>query len=420
MGVMLVVTVCCVRIGWTQSAGKKADLQRQKEEISQKIALTRKLIKESESNQKVTSRQLAVLAEELKYREQLLRGINREIGDIGSDIVHKEGEVRGLNQKLSALKREYAEMIYQAYRNRGSYDKLMFIFSAKDFNQAIARFKLMQRYAEARHQYVERMSQTKAKLSESIQTLEINKKNKELLATEKSKEKDAISENRKSHEVKLSELRKEEKKLREQQRKQESDRRKLTAMIEEVIRKEIEAERLKASKSSTAGESPKSSGSNAVAAPTKTFELAPETKLANADFEKNKGALPWPVSAGVVTSHFGRHPHASIPGIEVNNNGVDFTTENGASVLAVFAGNVSSVFQIPGAGYNVIITHGTYKSVYSGLAHVNVKVGDKVSLKQTLGTVLFDGEENTLHFEIWKVNAERGQAQNPESWIRSR
>ena len=104
----------------------------------------------------------------------------------------------------------------------------------------------------------------------------------------------------------------------------------------------------------------------------------------------------------------------------VHNNGVDFTTDKNASALAVFGGTVSSVFNIPGAGQNVIVTHGSYKSVYSGLSEINVKVGDKITARQKIGTVMFDGEEYTLHFEVWKVGSEAGSAQNPELWIKKR
>jgi murein DD-endopeptidase MepM/ murein hydrolase activator NlpD len=148
--------------------------------------------------------------------------------------------------------------------------------------------------------------------------------------------------------------------------------------------------------------------------------LAPETVLVNKDFEKNKGALPWPVSAGVITSHFGKHAHPSLAQVVVNNNGVDFTTEKGANALAIFGGKVTSIFNIPGAGQNVIVTHGSYKTVYSGLETVVVKIGDAVSTKQKLGTVMYDGEDYTLHFEVWKVGAEAGAAQNPELWIKKR
>jgi murein hydrolase activator len=81
---------------------------------------------------------------------------------------------------------------------------------------------------------------------------------------------------------------------------------------------------------------------------------------------------------------------------------------------------VTSVFNIPGAGQNVIITHGSYKTVYSGLANVSVSVGDKVTSKQSLGTIQSDGEEYTLHFEVWKVGSDGGSAQNPELWIKKR
>ena len=178
-----------------------------------------------------------------------------------------------------------------------------------------------------------------------------------------------------------------------------------------------EAERRKAN-AANATASNTSSGSSVKTA--KVIELAPETVLVNTDFEKNKGGLPWPISAGVITSRFGKHPHTSLEQVIVNNNGLDFTTEKNASALAIFSGTVSSVFNIPGAGQNVIVTHGSYKSVYSGLSDVNVEVGDKIDAKQKIGTVMYDGEEYTLHFEVWKVGSEAGSAQNPELWIKKR
>ncbi|MFM7233412.1 MAG: murein hydrolase activator EnvC family protein, partial [Flavobacteriales bacterium] len=234
-------------------------------------------------------------------------------------------------------------------------------------------------------------------------------------------------------------LKKEESKLRKQQDKQKADRDKLTARIQAVIAEEIRKENAKkmeeekkaaaakktTTTSSSAGttSSAKTTTSAPVAETTKktaAIALAPETVLVNKDFEKNKGALPWPVSAGVITSHFGKHAHPSLAQVTVNNNGVDFTTDRSAAALVVFSGKVTSIFDIPGAGQNVIVTHGSYKTVYSGLESVSVKIGDAVSAKQKIGTVMNDGEDYTLHFEVWKVGAEGGSAQNPELWIKKR
>lgn len=413
----------------TFSQTKKDDLKKQRDELNEKIALTRKLIKESESNQKVTGKQLAVLNEELAYREQLLNNINGQIKEIDGEIEQKEGTVQALNKDLTELQSEYATMIYQAYKNRSSYDVMMFVFASQDFHQAYKRFKMTQRYAEARRHQMEQIRSTQTSISQNIELLQRDRQEKEALALKKEDEKNEIAGNKQQQQQKLNQLKKEEAKLREQQKKHEADRRKLTAKIEEIIRKEIEEERKKAEAAArkAAAENATASSSSSAAAPKasttaapKTYELAPETKLANADFEKNRGALPWPVTAGVVTSRFGRQPHPSLAGIEVNNNGVDFTTEKGSAALAVFAGTVTSVFSIPGAGYNIIVTHGTYKTVYSGLENVDVKVGDKVSLRQRLGKVMYDGEEYTLHFEVWKIGTEGGAAQNPELWVRKR
>ncbi|MCC6599285.1 MAG: peptidoglycan DD-metalloendopeptidase family protein [Crocinitomicaceae bacterium] len=396
----------------------KSDLEKQRDEINEKIATTKKLIRESESEQKLTNNQLAVLTEQIRYREELLRNISSDIRGIEGEIARKDASIGNLTSDLDALKKEYAGMIYHAYKNRSAYDKLMFIFSAEDFYQAYKRFKMIQHYAGVRKKHVANIEKTQREIKENIHLLQKDKRQKEALAGEKEKEKKQIDSDKHEHQSKLSSLKVEEKKLRLQQKKQEDDRKKLTAKIKEIIAAEIEAERKKeeirrAASASATSTAPASSES-------KKLELAPEVKIINADFEKNRGSLPWPVSSGVVTSHFGRRQHESIAGIEVNNNGIDFTMEKDGAVLATFEGKVSSVFAIPGAGLNIIITHGSYKTVYSGLATLQIKVGDMVEAGQKIGTVMYNGEGYILHFEIWKVSTETGTAQNPELWMKKR
>ena len=430
---LVLFAACSIFAVRSFSQSKKEDLQKQRDEINEKIALTKKLIRESESSQKVTSSQLAILNEQLSYREQLLNNINSDIRGIDNEIGNKESNVTRLNSDLDFLKEEYGQIIFQAYKNKSSYAKLMFIFAAEDFNQAYKRLKLTQHYATARKKHVDEIESVKTAISQNISSLQQDKTLKERLASAKEQEKNEIAQNKTAQQSTLSSLKSEEKKLRDQQKKQEGDRKKLSAKIEEIIQKEIaEARRKEQEKEAAEAKARAAANPNAEVKPktdasgnkpktsAPAISAAPEVLALNADFEKNKGTLPWPVSAGVITQRFGKHPHSSIAGVEVNSNGVDFVTDKENTVLAVFAGTVSSIFAIPGAGQNIIVTHGSYKTVYSGLNNVTVSVGDKVSLKQKLGTVLYDGEEYTLHFEIWKVNTETGVAQNPELWIKKR
>lgn len=401
----------------------KKQLQSQRDELNEKIELTKKLIKESEKQQKSTTSQVQMLNEQLAYREQLLVNINDDIQEIDGEIETKNNAIVELSAQVTSMKKEYGKMIYNAYRNRSSYDKLMYIFSAGSFYQAYKRFKMTQRYAEVRKKQAMIISGTQQEIEINVNLLEENKTSKQQLAEKKEKEKEQMAESREAKQKKLEDLKSEESKLRDQQKKQKADRDKLASKIQEIISEEIkkendrkEAERKKSVNANATASANTSTSSKT----TKTIEMAPETVLLNADFEKNKGALPWPVSAGVITSRFGIHTHPTLEQLTVNNKGVDFTADKNAAALAIFGGTVSSVFNIPGAGQNVIVTHGSYKSVYSGLSEVSVKVGDKISAKQKIGTIMFDGEEYTLHFEVWKVGSEAGSPQNPELWIKKR
>ncbi|HLN71802.1 MAG TPA: M23 family metallopeptidase, partial [Prolixibacteraceae bacterium] len=101
---------------------------------------------------------------------------------------------------------------------------------------------------------------------------------------------------------------------------------------------------------------------------------------------------------------------------QVKNNGIDISTAQGATARAVFVGEVSRVFQVSGGNAAVIIRHGKYLTVYSNLVNVQVKSGQKVSLKQTIGTIGSDNDDDNksvLKFQIWKEN----EKLDPEDWI---
>jgi murein DD-endopeptidase MepM/ murein hydrolase activator NlpD len=106
-----------------------------------------------------------------------------------------------------------------------------------------------------------------------------------------------------------------------------------------------------------------------------------------------------------------------LPGITIENNGVDITTEKGAAVRSIFRGDVSSVIVIPGAGKAVILSHGAYRTVYSNLREVSVAKGQKVDTKQTVGTVLTDDTGSIAHIEVWKITADGLVKVDPGPWL---
>ena len=100
--------------------------------------------------------------------------------------------------------------------------------------------------------------------------------------------------------------------------------------------------------------------------------------------------------------------------VTTENNGVDIKTAPGSSVRAVFAGEVAAVQNFAGS-FAVLIRHGEYFTVYSNLRTANVSRGQKVTLKQNIGTVITDPVDGTteVHFEVRKG----ASPMNPAGWL---
>ena len=137
--------------------------------------------------------------------------------------------------------------------------------------------------------------------------------------------------------------------------------------------------------------------------------LSSVDRLISGGFEANKGRMPSPVAGGRIVSHFGQHGVEGLPGVVLDNKGINILGSPGSAVRSIYDGEVSAVFNV-GGSMGVLVRHGAYISVYCNLKSVSVARGQKVSARQTLGTV---GRDNILQFQLRKERAKL----NPEQWI---
>jgi len=379
---------------------KKKDLENKKQELQKEIDYQNKLLNEVKKNKNRSMIQLAILNNKIARQQELIGTINKELGILEGNISETKNDILQKETELNALKKAYAKIIYASYKNRDSYTRLMFFFAASDFNQAIQRIKFMQYYSEARKKQAALIEDTQRQLQTKKQELENKKEQQSRTLSEKQVETGNLSKQKKDKEETLTDLQKREKNIRAEIKKKKDQAEKLRKAIEKVIDAEI-------AKSIPKGKEVKGE--------VKKITLTPEEKELSNDFESNRGRLPWPLTEGVITESFGKHQHPDLPGVEINNNGLNIGTNKGASVRAVFNGIVVAVASVGGLeGKVIIIKHGEYLSVYSNIEEAFVSSGDKVKTKQSIGKVLTDDNSGTeLHLEIWK-----GQSTlNPESWI---
>ncbi|MBK6540366.1 MAG: peptidoglycan DD-metalloendopeptidase family protein [Flavobacteriales bacterium] len=374
-------------------------LEKKRDALDKQIRTTNTLLEQAQREQKSTQKQLVLLNEQLRARQELIATLGGEVHQVEQRIAEDEAVVRALSDDLVQLKEEYGRMLQYAYRNRSSYDRLSYLFAAESFAQAYKRGRYLDQLAEHRRQQADQIVATQVSLQAKIDEQKRRREEKTTLLSAQQQERARLDKDRDGQQAALGTLKKEESRLKETQRKQERQR----TDLDQAIRKAIEAE-IKAQQKASGGK-------------TGGLSLTPEARELNADFEKNKGKLPWPVEKGVITARFGKQPHPVLKGITIENNGVDITTEKGAAVRSLFRGEVSSVIVIPGAGKAVIITHGAYRTVYSNLREVSVTKGQKVETKQKVGVVLSEENTSTAHVEIWKVTAEGLIKVDPGPWL---
>ena len=363
------------------------DLEKQVNKLQSEIKTSQNLLQKTSKNKETTIKEVELLQVQIKKRDDLIKTYDKQIAILNKETKVYKNDIDRLQNELDKNRREYADLLVIAYRNRNNLNNLLFIFSSTDFNQAIRRMRYIQQFNELlKHKMVE-IDETKVEIKQRIDKNEIDKKRIENLNNTQKKERESLNKDKKSLNDKVTKLKKEEKKIKKEISQKEKETKNLQAKIKKIIEEELAKRKA---------------------------DATIDTKLA-ASFESNKGKLPWPVTSGVVTKKYGKSAHPTQSKVTVMNNGIDITTEQGSNALCVFDGQVSTVFNT-GSTNVVMVRHGTYFTLYANLDKVFVKSGDKVKTGDKLGLIHTGATDNvtTLHFEVWNDKNNT----NPEIWLK--
>jgi len=371
-------------------------LKKRKEQNEKDIAYTNTLLKNTVKNKKVSLGRLSLLNQRINARQELIKSIGIEISHIGKEIDEINSEIEDLEEELDKLKKQYAKVIVYAYKQKNSYEKLLFLLSSKDFNQAYKRYKYLQQFSEYSRKQGLNIGKKRKNLDAKALELKKVKVEKEILLSQKTDENITLTNEKGEQAALVQKLKKREKQLRDDLRKQKRYTQKLEKEIQRIIARQAKL----------ATKSKKGSGK---------YGLTPEEKVLSANFGSNKGKLPWPTKTGFISEKFGEHPHPVLKHVRVRNDGVNITTDEKSDCRTIFKGEVTHILSMPGLNNVIIIRHGEYFSVYSNLATVNVKKGDIVYSKEKIGVVYTDKAQSTtvLKFQLWKGSTKL----NPAIWL---
>lgn len=419
----LVVVMLCISNVYAQN---RKELENKRKQNQKEIEYTNALIKKTRLEKKNSMNQLLVLNKKISVREELLNNMQSEIQYLDNRIRILLAKLDSLENDLKKIKKVYAQMIVFAYKTRSTYDKLIFVLSADNFNKSYRRLRYLQYYGEYRQKQMEQIITTKTEIKNILEQLKEKKNQKEQLKSETEKEKLALSRDKEEQIQVLNSLKKKESELLKKLNNQKKADKQLQESIKALIAAEMKKAREEAERKAkeTAAKKAKENAANKDISKksntenntlTKEIMLTPEEQLVNDKFEANKGRLPWPTERGVILSSYGEHEHPVLKGVKVRNDGIYISTLPGTKVRAIFDGEVSKVLAIPGKNKIVIIKHGNFFTVYANLSNVIAQPGQKIKTKQIIGTASTDPDEDKtfVELQIWNGNIKM----NPELWI---
>lgn len=371
------------------AADNVKDLQKKQKKLQEDIEQTNKMLKQTKKEEKATVNKLQLIGQNIKSQKKLIRTLDNEILALNAEMNALGATRDSLQKVLLGYKADYAQMVRETHYAQLQQSPLLFLLSSDSFQQLARRARYLQEFAHYRQEQVRRIENTQAQIDTQNDLLKANKHEKLVVLDTRKREQDKLVRDEKKQKNMLNQLKSKEKDLNKQLKQQQRRVAELNKKIDDIVRKQAD----KASKTT----------------------MTKEQQVLAGGFEKNKGRLPWPVEKGMISGHYGKQQHPVYEHVVMDNKGVYIQTTAGTKARAVYAGEVTSCFLVANT-YAVIVQHGNYRTVYSNLSKLNVKQGDKVETKQTIGTIFTDPEQDQkteLYFQVYRDR----DILNPELWI---
>ena len=359
----------------------KSELETKRTTIQSEIEQIGKRLQKTKENRKEALNNYLSLQSKIQKRAQLIETLELENQLLSQRVKRTSEVIISLEEDTKILEKEYGALLRQALRQKLSDSYISFIFAAKDFNEALRRWRYMNQYRAYRARQAQIIKETKTSLLRKKETLKKLSLEKEKILSEQLFQQEQLNlESRRRNKMYQS-LKSNENKLRAELKDQQDVAFQLKSAILNLI-----------------DDSPIETST------TISGDL-------NLEFQSAKTKLRRPLDDGIVVRFFGKQQHPTIKRIEIVNNGIDILGNGSTSVSAVFNGQVSGEFTLPNGKKSVLIKHGEYYSVYSNLDQVFIAKDEQIKTGQEIGQL--SPVENTLHFELWRQKTRL----NPEDWL---
>ncbi len=273
----------------------KEQLQKQNAELKKQIAAINNQLSKTRNESKLSIAYLEGVNQKIQLREKVYNNTQKEKKFIEDDIYLRQLEINRQNRELAVLRKNYAKVLVNAYKNRDLKNKVTFILSSRNLGQAIRRVQYLRFYSDYQDKQAAKISQAANILKKSIDEKEKSVNQKNVLLSNQQKEITTINVEKIQKEKLVQEFKKNEVNLTAELKQKQSQSRALEGQIRAIINEEIrlakaneealrkaEAEKIRLAKEAAAREKAKIDAENKA----KADALEKERLMAEAEAKK--------------------------------------------------------------------------------------------------------------------------------------
>lgn len=227
------------------SAQKKEQLQKQNADLKKQIASINSNLAKTQQQSKLSVAYLNEVEKKIGLREKVYTNTQKEKRLIEDEIYLRQLEINRQNRELAVLRKNYAEVLVKAYKNKGSQNKVTFILSSKNLGEALRRVQYLKDYSDYQDKKAAEISTAAKVLIENINLKQKSVKDKEMLLSNQQKDLLTIEAEKKTKQSLLEEFKKNEVQLTGELKQKQAESKKLEGQIRSIIAEEIRIAKVK-------------------------------------------------------------------------------------------------------------------------------------------------------------------------------
>lgn len=415
--IKLIITLFAILLSFSTISAQNDEVKKMREQagsLRKEIAAKEKILLSSQKDVKSRLNNLNIINAKINEVKKLVSLLQNEVRAIDKDIASNTKEIERQEQLIEQSRQEYAEALRRARKYSNLQSKLMFVFSADDFNTMVRRYRYTGEFMNAHKELADRLKVQIATLEVKRAKLQATRLLKKQSLKEQDTERVKLQSLEKEQRKIVASLKKESKQVERELKKKRADLQKLNKAIDREIERILAEERAAQKRKEAEA---KSGGSKGTKGGTTKYKADAGVDAMSGSFLNNKKKLPVPITGPylVVESYGVKNAISGKGNVPINTGGITLEGSKGAKARCIFDGKVTAVLDTGNYTF-VLVRHGKYISVYCNLDNVRVSGGENIKAGDIIGDVAVDAKEGNPRM-LFQLRQEKTKL-NPTEWLK--